>query len=180
MVQHTGKRLSSTKKGLKRKVSKSGGTRVPQPEKANATSFKKGHKKLPGAAPRQEHRGFAEKTNKFIDDMFTVYGQLGGDKGLLAHVRGDEKLREKFYAKMIQITTKVLDREAKISLEVTGGLEHTHIHRYGFSPESVAVMMEGIKAGTIDVGDFAGEGVPELPEGEVLPVLRNVTPVKDA
>ena len=136
--------------------------------KANETTFKKGHTKHPQA---NKGKGYSKETKKFIGDLFKIYRKVGGRKFLLNHIKNNVALSEKFLERLTKIAMKEIERDIKISMEVSGDVSHTHLHKYGFTPEAVAMLMESFKSGAIDVESFRLDPIPELPEGEILPVM---------
>jgi len=141
--------------------------------------FEKGMTKHPDANKtfKPEAAGYSF-SKQFIRDMAEVYKRLGGKKFLLAHVKLNPQLSEKFIDKLVKIAANEQAREIK--MEVSGSVQHDHVHRYGFDLENVAGLMQQIRAGEINIKSLLETKVPALPKGEehILADVVNVTPEK--
>ena len=119
-------------------------------------------------------------SKQFLKDIEWAYNKLGGKKFVLAHIKNNPKFSEKFLDKLTKVATSELDREKK--LEVSGSIhhQHDHTHKYGFSVEQVAGLMQQIRAGEINIKSLLDSPVPALPEGEqhILADVVDVTPEK--
>ena len=149
------------------------------PGTKNLIPYKKGDERHPNAnktfKPEDAGRSFSKQ---FIRDMAWAYRKLGGKKFVLAHIKNDPKFSEKFIDKLVKIASNEQQREIK--MDISGSIQHDHTVRYGFNLETVAGLMQQMRAGEINIDSLMQSKVPALPEGEehILADVVNVTPEK--
>jgi len=147
-------------------------------EDGKATRFQKGMEKHPNAgAPFKPEFHGGKFSKEFVKDMAWAYKKIGGKRWILAHIRRDPKLSEKFLDKLIKISTAQIARESE--LKISGHMEHDH--RYGFNPEGLMDILNQFKiAGDININLLMQAPIPKLPEAEkhILADVVDITPQK--
>ena len=147
------------------------------PGTKNLIPYKKGDERHPNAnktfKPEDAGRSFSKQ---FIRDMAWAYRKLGGKKFVLAHIKNDPKFSEKFIDKLVKIASNEQQREIK--MDVSGHISHDQTVRYGLNLETVAGLMQQMRAGEINIDSLMDSKVPALPEGEehILADVVDITP----
>lgn len=119
--------------------------------------------------PGRPQLSLTHKTRLFLNELMDIYHEIGGKEKYILHLKSNQTAYEKFIDKITRVACQLEEKDKTLTLQG----QITHEHKFGFTPELVAEVVNQITAGVISENELLSLPMPESPE-EDKAVLNQV------